>query len=335
MHKCLILNIFILCSFSTQGATLQKTLFLMGSYLNLNAEAQKQQQLDEFYKSIGDELNFYERKISSWNPSSDVSRLNESSMEWIKVDNLVLKTIQKADECSVMTDQHFEPGLGSLVEMWGFRNEFSIPKKDDLKNRVHEIKLAQIEKRKNEIRKNSKVWKFDEGGIAKGFAIDLIKEKAQKFKIKNLRVFFSGQIYESDEQEVLIPSPINKKQIILSLKIKERSISTTNNFNQSYFKNGKRYGHIINPQTGMLYLADNSSLSVVHKSAALADCLSTGIFSLSKNKKIFKEWVLKHPEIDFMNLEVVKNKILITSSCGLSQKMKVLSPQIEIKNNCL
>jgi len=68
------------------------------------------------------------------------------------------------------------------------------------------------------------------------------------------------------------------------LELKDKAISTSGDYEQYFFKNKRRYAHIINPKTG--YPAENSiaSVTVIAEDGLTADALSTSIFILGKEK---------------------------------------------------
>ena len=68
------------------------------------------------------------------------------------------------------------------------------------------------------------------------------------------------------------------------------SLVTSGNYQRFYEVNGKRYHHIIDPAT-LMPSEYFSSVSIVCKSSAVADALSTALFtmSLEEGKKIISE----------------------------------------------
>jgi len=79
--------------------------------------------------------------------------------------------------------------------------------------------------------------------------------------------------------EIALQDP-RKAEIAATFEIKDKSISTSGDYEQFFFRDGKRYCHIIDPRTG--YPADSgiSSVTVIAESGTDADALSTSAFIL-------------------------------------------------------
>ncbi|PIQ87650.1 MAG: thiamine biosynthesis protein ApbE, partial [Candidatus Omnitrophica bacterium CG11_big_fil_rev_8_21_14_0_20_43_6] len=70
---------------------------------------------------------------------------------------------------------------------------------------------------------------------------------------------------------------------------------TSGNYEQFFLKNGKRYGHIIDPRTGYPAQTQITSVTVVAEQGLTADALSTSLFVLEK--KEVKEILKKFPTV--------------------------------------
>ena len=78
------------------------------------------------------------------------------------------------------------------------------------------------------------------------------------------------------------------------MELKNKSASTSGNYEQFFFKNGRRYCHIINPKTGYPIDTEINSVTVIANQGLDADALSTAIFVLGKQKA--DEILKKFPE---------------------------------------
>jgi thiamine biosynthesis lipoprotein len=130
--------------------------------------------------------------------------------------------------------------------------------------------------------------KIDLGAIAKGFALDCAVSKLKEKNISSCLINAGGQIYALGERsgapwKVAIQNP-RKPEITGILELKDKSASTSGDYEQFFLKNGKRYSHILNPATG--YPADSGiiSVTVIMDNGLAADALSTAIFVLGKTK---------------------------------------------------
>ena len=61
-------------------------------------------------------------------------------------------------------------------------------------------------------------------------------------------------------------------------------MATSGDYEQNFFKNNKRYSHILNPKTGYPAESGIVSVTVVAQDGLTSDALATAIFVLGKSK---------------------------------------------------
>jgi len=130
--------------------------------------------------------------------------------------------------------------------------------------------------------------KIDLGGIAKGYALDCAVKKLKERGINSCLINAGGQVYALGKNfgtpwKVAIKNPRAPK-ISQILELKNRSISTSGDYEQFFFKEGRRYCHIINPKTGYPAESQITSVSVISSSGLTADALSTAVFILGRER---------------------------------------------------
>jgi len=76
-----------------------------------------------------------------------------------------------------------------------------------------------------------------------------------------------------------IKHPRVENELIEIVKLSNYSIATSGDYEKFIEVDGRRYHHIIDPETGYP-LAKNMSVTVITKNCTFADALATGFFSL-------------------------------------------------------
>ena len=137
---------------------------------------------------------------------------------------------------------------------------------------------------------------IDLGAIAKGFALDCAAKKLKENGINSCLVNAGGQIYalgnKSGQPWKVGIRGKNKSEIIGLLELKDQSASTSGNYEQFFFKNGRRYCHIIDPRTGYPVEHRVTSITVISERGLDADALSTTLFVLNQEEgeKLLKKF---------------------------------------------
>jgi thiamine biosynthesis lipoprotein len=148
-----------------------------------------------------------------------------------------------------------------------------------------------LNKKKSTIYFSNNHLRIDLSGIAKGYAADKATEYLKIKGIKNAIVDIGGDIYclgekSPDGYTIGIQHPRSKNKLIATLKVKNKAVATSGDYENFFIYGGKRYSHIINPLTG--YPIQNSvvSVTIIAPQAALADGLATGVMVMNPDKGI-------------------------------------------------
>lgn len=309
----------------------ERTYFAMGSALKLGTDRS-----DSFSEQAIKLVIKFEEEISTWNKNSLLSKFNRAPAGQFHFNANSYLALKQAVSCGDLTKGHFHPGIFSLINLWGLRDKITIPTFTGIKNALiknHYQKL-QFNDEHRSIFKHTREFGFEEGGFAKGMALDLIVQEARNHTGKELFLDFSGQIFSEQKAEIGIAHPEDRQTIALTVSIENESLSTSAIGVQHFVHRGKVYGHILNPKTGYPLVHKQKSMSVIHPYNFWADCLSTGLLVMSENKNEFRKWIKKHPEIKFIYLERKGNNLFAETSCKLKNKIRTNENISQIVENC-
>jgi thiamine biosynthesis lipoprotein len=232
-----------------------------------------------------------EQLLSKYIPDSEISKLNHSGK--LKVSPETFYVIKKSEELWKKTEGAFDITVAPLVSLWGFSNrDFRIP--DDVQIRKALVLVGSdkiiLHEKDNVVEFKTSGMQIDLGAVAKGFALDCAVKKLKEDKIDNCLINAGGQVYALGDKfrkpwKVAIRSS-DRAEITEAFELKNKSASTSGNYEQFFFKKGRRYGHIIDPHSG--YPVDNqiNSVTVIADKGLTADALSTAIFVLGKDKAV-------------------------------------------------
>ncbi len=147
---------------------------------------------------------------------------------------------------------------------------------------------------------------LDVGAVAKGWAVEQVCEKLPSGLLLSVggNVCATGPKSQGASWVVGIQDPEDTEKLLHTLNISQGCVITSGDYQRAYWVDGKRYHHIIDPDT--LYpSAYWRSVSVVCPDSGLGDVLSTALFllPLEEGKALLREaqaeamWVNDQGEI--------------------------------------
>ncbi|MDD4515060.1 FAD:protein FMN transferase [Massilibacteroides sp.] len=258
--------------------------------------------------SIDAELQKFSLSLNPFHPNSIITKVNENKP--VELDDWFVKVFNKAHEVSEKSGGAFDITCAPLINLWGFgfSNMDSVSQHmiDSLKTFVGYTKI-RIENGK--IVKDDPRLILNTSAIAKGFSCDIIADMLERQGVENYMVDIGGEIVVKGVNQngncwsVGIDRPdddatgaaINVEEIVRLCK--KGGVATSGNYRNYYIKDGKKYAHTIDPNTG--YPAERSILSatVVADDCMTADAYATALMVLSVEHAA--ELAKKVPEIDY------------------------------------
>jgi thiamine biosynthesis lipoprotein len=180
-----------------------------------------------------------------------------------------------------------------LVELWGFGPEKKMPpdiqKIKDVLQYVGLDKIGLDEKREALIFGDPRI-RIDFGGIADGYAADEVVKIFKRHNITKALINIGGDLYcmgtkaDNSDWSIGIKNPENRDEILVRLKIRDKAVATSGNYENFYIYNSRRYTHIIDPQTGYTVSNNLTSVTIIADDCVTADALATAVFVLGENK---------------------------------------------------
>ena len=207
----------------------------------------------------------------------------------------LFKVISHANTISKTTNGAFDITVGPLVNLWGFgpnKSENKIPSNEEIELIKKNIgyKKIYLNKETTSIKKLHPDLYVDLSGIAKGFAVDKIALYLNSYNLENYLVEIGGELIakgtneDNEVWQIGIENPNNNLAKIIGLK--DIAMATSGDYRNYFEKNGVRYSHTINPNTGKPIKHKLASVTVLDKTAMNADALATAFMVLGPAKTI-------------------------------------------------
>jgi len=208
----------------------------------------------------------------------------------------VIPLLKQAKRLAIKSDHLFNPAIGKLVKLWGFQQDdydFNEPPPEDQIQSLVKAnpRMTDIKIRGVRVTCKNPALRIDLGGVAKGYALELILDNLkQTYNVKNIVINAGGDLKALGQRGdrpwrigIRDPESRDDTTAFASIEAKSReAIFTSGSYERYYVANNKRIHHIIDPRTG--YPAKGSlSVTVIHSDATTADAAATAIFVAGPN----------------------------------------------------
>ena len=264
--------------------TIKHTQLILGTIVEIQVRNSDEEKAEKAISKAFNEIRRIDDVFSTYNSESPVWKINHSEDSAFITDSEIFKLIQNCDSLSKLTNNAFDVSLDELIQVWGFdKGKPDIPSEEIRLTALKHSGWSNIELLRNKIiRRNNVQLNF--GAVAKGYAVDKAVEALEENHITDALVNAGGEIRAlGNEWIVGIQHPRIPGQLLERLILDEYSVATSGDYEQYFEKNGIRYHHILNPQTGYP-ASDCRSVTVIAKDDMTADALATGVFVLGPEK---------------------------------------------------
>lgn len=329
----LILSLCCSCNSNQgeQGDKLQKfsdsTLDYFDTACTVVGYEETQEEFDAVYATIEEQLKEYNILYDIYKSYQGVNNIctinNNAGKEPVKVDKKIIELLDYAIELYDKTDGVVNVAMGSVLSIWhNYRNMYRedaenavLPPMADLQEAAEHTDITKviIDRENSTVFLSDPKMSLDVGAVAKGYATERIAEFLVAEQISNYALNFGGNIRTLGTKgdggawnaAVTNPDTSSEKPYIMKVEVNDSSFVTSGSYERFYTVDGKRYHHIIDPDT-LMPNDTFTSVSILASDSGLADVLSTAAFNLSyeDGKKLIESfdgveamWVTAENEI--------------------------------------
>jgi thiamine biosynthesis lipoprotein len=252
--------------------------------------------------------------MSLYRPESELCRVNREAFE--KVVALSPETsevIAAALDFHESTGGAFDITVKPMMDAWGFyrrSNRLPSPAIQDSLVALSGRDRILFDREARTIRFLSEGVELDLGGIAKGYAVDLMARSLKNLAIRSALVNLGGNMRAIGTPPgnpagwpVGIRDPAEPDSLLHELTLRDRSISSSGDYENFVVIEGSRFGHIIDPRTAWPVEA-MAGTTVLAGDALTADVLSTALFVLGPVDGL--AWARDHSEVEVLLVSIDK-----------------------------
>ena len=263
--------------------------------------ASTREEFDDIANGILDELGEYHRLFTIYHRFDGMENLrtvNElvgGAHRTVTVDKRIIDMLIYAKEMYSLTGGKMNVAMGSVLSIWhDYRTEGAddpenaeLPPMDRLRDAAGhtDINGIVIDKETSTVTLTDPEMTLDVGAIAKGYAVEMIARGLEERGVTGYVINVGGNVRTVGSKtagtgwKIGIEDPQGSDDYLAILSLSGESLVTSGSYQRYYVVDGKRYHHIIDPET--LMPADRFvSVSVLTPDSAQGDALSTALFCM-------------------------------------------------------
>ena len=266
--------------------------------------AESKEAFDEVADGILAELGEYHRLFTIYHRFDGlenlctVNELVNGAHRTVTVDRRIIDMLLYAKEMYTKTDGRVNIAMGSVLSIWhdyravGMDDPASaeLPPMDKLTAAsLHtDINCLVIDEANSTVTLTDPAMKLDVGAIAKGYAVEMVARSLEEKGITGYVLNVGGNVRtvgaKADGEKWVVgienSQDDENKPYLAYLALSGESLVTSGSYQRYYLVNGKRYHHIIDPDT-LMPSEGFTSVSILTKSSADGDALSTALFCMT------------------------------------------------------
>lgn len=269
----------------------QQTLYVFGTLVNITVYTDTPQQARRAFNHINQAFQAFHHRWHAWEPGGLVGKMNSAIAEGrsITVPEDMQAFILKSQALTRSSLGYFDPGIGALIDLWGFHGEtFKGPPPSDDKIQQWLAKrpsILQLHVQGNQVISTNPEVKLDFGGNAKGLALDMAIEYMREAGIQSGIVNIGGDMKALGEKpngqpwRIGVTNPFDKNSLLAEIDLHGgESLVTSGTYERFFTWKGQRFSHILNPNTGRP-AKGIVSVTVLHPDAVTADAAATALLA--------------------------------------------------------
>jgi thiamine biosynthesis lipoprotein len=272
-------------------ALVRRTIPVMGTFADFAILHRDERYAHAAIDAAVEELRFVDRTMTRFSADSDVGRANiEAVKRAVAVSKETALVLEESLGWAEASGGAFDPCLGKAVTLWDVGDRQAPPSSNDVKKLAGRDLYQALELGSS---KGAPVVLFhdadvalDLGGIAKGYGVDRAAEALRSYGILNGLVNVGGDLYaighseDGDPWKIGIRDPDDPNGIVATVEASDCAIATSGDYIQYFQHGGRRYHHMLDPETGEPKSTKVRSVTVMADDCIAADAAGTTIFGM-------------------------------------------------------
>lgn len=227
-------------------------------------------------------------EMSTYQKDSEITLFNQSKGEDpVSISKGFRTVLTEAIRLAELSKGKLDVTVGPLVNLWGFGPDLQperVPTDEQTQAARERIGYKKVLLSDQGLSKTQPDIYVDLSTIAKGWGVDVVAELISSEGVSNYLVEIGGEMRLSGFKptgelwHIAIEKPVTTERSVHQIVVpKNNAVATSGDYRNYIEVDGKRYSHIIDPDTAMPIEHKLVSVTVIHPSSMTADGLSTAM----------------------------------------------------------
>jgi len=241
-----------------------------------------------FQRAAIDWIARFESRYSRFLPESIVGQINaRSSGDWLELDEDTDRLLSLCAEMHCLTRGVFDAAALPLLRIWDWKADPPrIPGESAIRAAREISGWNKVQRRPRGIRLPIAGMGIDLGGIGKEFAVDQLVAMACELGISDVMIDIGQDIRVrghppgKDAWYIGLEEPDRPGECWTAVRLTDQAVATSGDYFRSFTLDDRRYGHILDPRSGLPVRNSCQAVSVIAPNCVMAGILSTAGFIL-------------------------------------------------------
>ncbi len=276
------------------GLTRTTTRPAMGTFVEITGVGESKSEVNEAIDYAYSKIDEVNKTMSVFDKNSNIYRVNVPGSTKVNLTSGLSQVLLESKHISELTDGSFDVTSAPLLDLWGYyTGKLTVPDETHLREtlKLVDYQTITVNSDTNTLLLDSPRQAIDLGGVAKGYAVDetihALKESGLTGGLVNaggdIRGF--GKPSNGSFWKIGLQDPGKEDSLLAALELILPAITTSGNYESFFTYQGNKLAHIIDPKTGKP-VEDVLSVSVMARTATVADGLSTGLFAQDPDRAL-------------------------------------------------
>ena len=274
---------------AAEPASVQKTNFQMDTVVTITLyDWTDESAIDAAFR----EISRLEDLLSVEKEGSDLDRLAKAAgQDWVEIAPETQEVLELAKTYYEVSGGLLDVTAGPLIDLWDINHGGHYPTREELDEALPLIGCDDLLLEDGRAYLARPGMKADLGAVAKGYIADRVKDLLLDLGVEHAvldlgrNILLIGGKTEDAPFRIGVQDPNGEQgELLAVLETSDKSLVTSGVYERYFEYEGKRYHHILDPETG--YPADNglAAVSILSDDSAQGDALSTTCLLLGQEK---------------------------------------------------